>query len=321
MQLKPLSRLSSMLSKFLPWDYLPKNPSTIDQKKPGLYAFLVDDPYMESVLLERLPKKEIPFSLYSGVDITRDFIEQHFVNLSFFSTTDHIQVINSENIPQASLTFLLESGIDWSERFLVLFFTKSNKAFLEFTKDKSVQGVVIEAPRFWEGAKLWQFCQKVHEVNFSSEVSRFVLDYLEHTFESFFWVIETIKLNFPDGKVNLEELKSLVKKERWDFFELIDIFNENPKRFFLEILKKDGRDFEWFRALFSFMQTHLAKVLFPEEIKLKGKLSKYDQSIMQVSEAWPRDNVVRYLKFFSELEIMAKSSDEFLINKLRLETL
>ena len=134
-------------------------------------------------------------------------------------------------------------------------------------------------------------------------------------------MIDTIKLNFPEGKINIEELKSLVKKERWDFFELIDIFNENPKRFFIEILKKQDGNYEWLRALFSFMQGHLSKVLFPEELRLKPKLSKYDQSILVVSEKWSRDEVVKYLRFFSELEILAKSSDELLINKLRLRTI
>lgn len=311
-----------MLSKLLPWDFLPKHPTTIDQKKPGIYAFLVEDPYMERVLLDRIPKGEaLPFSLYSGVEFTRDFIEQHFVNLSFFSTTDHIQVINGENIPAANLTFLLESGIDWSERFLIIFYTKTNKAFTEFTKHKDVQGFVIEEPRFWEGPKLWQFCQKAREINIPTDVSRFVLDHLEHNFESFFWIIDTIKMNYPDGKINLEELKSLVKKERWDFFELIDIFNENPKRFYQEILKKDDKDYEWFRALFAFMQGHLTKVLFPEEIRLKAKLSKYDQSILAVSERWSRNNVMDSLKFFSQLEILAKSKDELLVNLLRLELL
>ncbi|MEA9355542.1 hypothetical protein SHI21_05000 [Bacteriovorax sp. PP10] len=310
-----------MLSKLLPWDYLPKHPTTIDKKKSGIYAFLVEDPYMERVLLERIPKQEIPFSLYSGVDITRDFIEQHFVNLSFFSSTDNIQIINGENIKPDVLKFLIESGIDWSDRFMLIFFTKTNKAFTELTKDPGVHGFVIEEPRFWEGVKLWQFCQKAREINLPPDVSKFVLDHLEHNFESFFWVIDTIKMNFPEGKINIEELKSLVKKERWDFFELIDIFNENPKRFFSEILKKEERDYEWFRALFSFMQGHLSKVLFPEELRQKPKLSKYDQSILVVSEKWSRGDVMKYLKFFSELEIQAKSSDELLINKLRLETI
>lgn len=310
-----------MLSKLMPWDFLPKFPATIDPKTPGIYAFLVEDPYLERILLERIPKKDIPFSLYSGADISRDFIEEHFVNLSFFSTLDHIQVINGENIPAANLKFLLETQIDWSERFMLIFFTKTNKAFTEFTKDKSVHGFVLEEPKFWEGPKLWQFCQKAREINLPSDVSRFVLDLLEHTFESFFWVIDTIKMNFPDGSVNLDELKTMVKKERWDFFELIDIFNENPKRFFSEVLKKDDRDYDWLRALFAMMQTHLAKVLAPDELRQKPKLSKYDQSILVVSEKWSRDFVVGYMRMFSDLEIMAKSREELIKDKLRLELL
>ncbi|QDK40690.1 hypothetical protein DOM21_04315 [Bacteriovorax stolpii] len=308
-----------MLSKLLPWDFLPKHPMTIDPKRPGLYAFLVSDPYLERVLLDRLPKKDIPFSLYSGVEVTRDFIEEHFVNLSFFSSTDHIQVINGENIQAANLALLTESGIDWSERFMVIFFTKSGKTFTDFAKKADVLAFEIEEPRFWEGVKIWQFCQKAREVNLPQDVSRFVLDHLEHNFESFFWVIDTIKLNFPEGKINLEELKTLVQKERWDFFELIDLFNDNPKKFFNEVLKKGDEDYEWLRSLFAFMQGHLAKVLFPDELRGKAKLSKYDQSILVVSEKWKRKDVEKYLQFFSELEILAKSSDQLLINKLRLE--
>ena len=80
-------------------------------------------------------------------------------------------------------------------------------------------------------------------------------------------------------------------------------------------------DYEWLRALFSMMQGHLTKVLAPEELRQKAKLSKYDQSILVVSENWKRADILRYLKMFSELEILAKSSDQLLINKLRLETL
>ena len=309
-----------MLSKFLPWDFLPKHPQTIDSKKAGLYAFLIEDPYLERLLLDLMPKKDIPFSIYTGVEISRDFLEEHLVNLSFFSTTDHIQVMNAENIQALNLNFLAEVEIDWSERFMVLFFTKTSKAFTEFTKHPHVQAFHIEEPRFWEGAKLWQFCQKARGVNFPADVSRFVLDSLEHNFESFFWVIETIKMNFPEGKINLEELRLLVKKERWDFFSLIDIFDQKPKDFFHEILKKD-LDYTWLQTLFSFMQGHLAKVLFPEEIKNKGKLSKYDQAILFASEKVPREETMNYLKFFSELEILAKSKDELILNKIRLELL
>lgn len=311
-----------MLSKILPWDFIQKFPKTIDPARPGVYAFLMDDPYLERVMLDRLPKEKINFSLYTGSEFTRDFIEEHFVNLSFFSESDHILIMNAENIPASSIEYLLEEGLDLTDRFLLFFFTKSSKQFTELTKAKKVEvmGQELEMPRFWEGPKMWQFAQKAKGVNFDGAVSRFALENLEHNFESFFWLIDTIKTNFPEGPVDMAVLGELVKKERWDFFELIEIFNRNPKLFFMELLKKE-MDYDWMRVMSAFMQTHLIKVLFPEEIRAKGKLSKYDQSVLEVSEKQSREVMQYYLRFFSELEIMAKSSDVFLVDRLRLEAL
>lgn len=310
-----------MLSKMLPWDFYSKHPTTIDTKKPGLYAFLITDPYLERIFFDRLPKKDLNLALYSGVDITRDFIEEHFLNLSFFSNTDHIQVINAEGIPAGQLTHLNEDSLDWSERFMILCFTKSSKAFTDFAKGKNVTAIEIEEPKFWEGPKLWQFIQKAKGVNYPPEISRFVLDNLEHHSESFLWAIDTIELNFEKGKINLSELQNLIKKEKWDFFSLADIFQNNPKIFFNTILKKEEFDHEWFRGLFSFMQSHLVKALSPEDIKLKAKLSKYDQGLLDLSEKWSNHQIIASIKFFSELEIMAKSNDQFLLNHLRMKLL
>ncbi len=307
-----------MLSKFQPWDFLPKHPEVINTKKPGLYAFLITDPYLEHIVMMKLPKKELNFSLYSGVDINRDFIDEHLINLSFFSSTDHIFVMNAENIPAPVIKHLLEATIDWSDRFMVLVYTKSNKQFTELSKDKNVTAIELEEPKFWDGPKVWQFALKSKELSVSNEISKVVLEHLEHNFESFVWVIDTIKTYYPDGKITPDELREIIKKERWDFFELIDIFNSKPQAFFQEILKKET-DFDWLRSLFAFMQTHLTKVLFPEEITKKGRLSKYDQAIIDVSERWSRTEVMHYLKSFSEWEILAKSSDPLVIDQVRLE--
>lgn len=309
-----------MLSKILPWDFIQKYPKTIDPKEVGIHSFLIDEPYLERVILDRLPKKELKFSLYSGHEFTRDFIEEHFINLSFFVGNEPILIMNAEMIASDSLDFLLEATIDWSEHLLLFFFSKSNKSFLSLAKNEKVRALELELPRFWEGVKLWQFCQKVREINLEGTITRFALLNLEHNFESFFWLIDTIKLNFPEGVVNLKVLQELVSKERWDFFELIDLFHRGPKLFFEEILKKE-MDYDWMRTLSAFMQTHLTKILFPEELKTKGKLSKYDQSILEMSEKQDRGMMKYYIGFFSELEILSKSSDVFLVNKLRLETL
>ena len=309
-----------MLSKILPWDFIQKFPLSIAADKKGINAFLVEEPYLERVILDRLPKKELKFSLYSGNEVTRDFIEEHFINLSFFGSNEPILVMNAENIPPASLVFLTETEIEWNEKLLVLFFTKSNKPFVEFAKNKKVEAIEIELPRFWEGAKLWQFCQKAREINLDGTVTRFALENLEHTFESFFGLIDTIKTNFPEGIVNFKVLQSLVTKERWDFFLLSDVFHRSPQLFFLEIINKE-MDYEWMRGLSVFMQNHLTKILFSKELKNKDRLTKYDQTVLEMSEKLDRDMLKYYLGFFSELEISSKSSDVFLVNRLRLETL
>jgi len=310
-----------MHSKFMPWDFFLKFPTTIDPKKPGLYAFLITDPYLERILLDRLPKKEIPTSLYSGSEITKDFLEEHFLNLSFFSELDHLQIMNAEAIPTPVISMLLDDTFDFGERFIILNFTKSSKGFSELSKNKKTHTFELEEVKFWDGPKLWQFCQKVRNVNYSSEVTRFILENLEHKFESFLWALDMIEQNFTESDVQLNELKLFIKKERWDYFSLVDIFHQSPRKFFEEILKKDDLDYEWFRGLFSFMQGHLAKVLSPEEIKMKPKPSKYDLALISMSENWTHEQIHSSIKFFSECEILAKSNDYFLFNNLRLKIL
>lgn len=321
MRQKHLSRSFSMLSKLLPWDFLSKFPTLMNIKKPGMYAFLITDPYLEKVVSDTLRENGFSFSLYTGTEITQDFIEKEFINLSFFSSTNHIKVMNSENISAENLNFLLETPAQWSEQFLLLFFNKSSKAFIDFVKNEKVMGFELLEPRHWDGATLWQFCQKVKKIKIPSDVSHFLLGAVEHNFESFFTAIDIIQLNFEKDKINLEELKNLIKCDRWNFFELADIFCINPKNFFSEVLKNVGGSYQWQQSLFSFMQGHLVKILAPEEIQKKEKLSLYDQKMLQASKKFPKKEIIAYVKFFSELEILAKSNDKFLINKLRLQLL
>ena len=51
-----------MLSKILPWDFTQKFPQTINPKEYGIYSFLIDEPYLEKVLIDRLPKNEMKMS-------------------------------------------------------------------------------------------------------------------------------------------------------------------------------------------------------------------------------------------------------------------
>ena len=174
-----------MLSKNILWDFFSKHPTGIDVKKPGLYSFLNSDPYIERMVLDRIKLTQIPFSLYSGNEVTFDFIEEQFINLSFFSTTDHIKIVNAENIPQHLLSKIIVISADLNDRFVLLFFSKTTKSITEFLKHESNSAFELEQARFWEGAKLWQFCCKVRALEVQAEVTRFILENLEHTTENF----------------------------------------------------------------------------------------------------------------------------------------
>lgn len=310
-----------MLSKLLPWDFIQKYPETIDPKKPGIYFYYINNSYLHHIVTERINKKEIDFSVYTGSEVTKDFLENEFVNLSFFTNTNSIEVINAEQMPSNTFELFSEERIDASGRFLVVFFSKKNKLFTDCAKLASVQAFEVEEPRFWEGPRLWQFTQQVSGVKYNQDINAFILDSLEHNFESFLWAINLIKVNFPDGQIQLTELRELIKKQRWDIFEFVNLFHKNPKSFFLELLKKEEVDFEFLRSTFAFMQGHLAKVLHPEEILAKAKHSNYDKDILSYAKICNKNDVLNYIRLFSDFEIKAKLSDLFLIDAIRLETL
>lgn len=307
-----------MLSKFLPWDFVSHYPTTIVENKPGIYLYYINNPYTQMIVGKNIPSKDIVFNVYSGNEVTRDLLETEFVNLSFFSNQNSLKVINGEQISENVLELFSEGKILANEKSLVIFFSKKTKLFTELSKLENVEAFEIEEARFWEGQKLWQFAQKSYHVTYSREVSHFILENLEHNLESFVWAINLIQLHFSERPVVLNELKELLTKQRWDTFDLMDLFYENPRTFFAELLKREDWDYEWFRSIFSFMQGHLQKVLNPEELAMKGKLNKYDQQILDLSKRINHKEMINYLRVFSELEIKSKASHLFIRDDIKL---
>lgn len=305
-----------MHSKLLPWDFTPKYPKTIPSSKDGLYVYLSTDPYIEGILTRNLPKKEMGFRCYTGSDITRDFIEEHFSNLSFFAQSENFYIINAEMIPLQNTALFIEKIKEISNQQVALFFNKSNKFFLELTKHSDVVAFTLEAPKFWDGPKMLQFAIKEKGLVLKADVVRFLLENVEHTFESFFGALDLIKVSFELPNIDLDNLKLLITRERFDFFELVDLYFVKPKKFY-EIILSNELDFEWLRSTASSMQGHLVKLLFPAEIKAKEKLSKYDQTIIYQSEKLSRSFIQKDLQFFSDLEVLAKSRDQFILDLLR----
>ena len=101
--------------------------------------------------------------------------------------------------------------------------------------------------------------------------------------------------------------------------EKFRIKNYGNKKFkpFFESVSQAPLNFESFRSLCSFMQTHLIKLADPSYIKGKAKPSQYDKKILSESKLWKSAELRRSLRFFGELEILAKSKNREVFDRLR----
>ena len=152
----------------------------------------------------------------------------------------------------------------------------------------------------------------------SGEAMRFLLENIEHSMEAMTRALDIIKVAFDDGKIDFSQLKLLLNRERFDFFLLVDLYYKNPKMLY-EIILSNAHDMDWLRGMASSLQGHIVKVLHPTQIKLKelAKLNTYEKTVLLHHEKLNREKVKIDLEFFSELEILAKSRDQLILNHLR----
>jgi hypothetical protein len=309
-----------MLSKMLPWDYVSKFKTGFNLTTKGIISLVVEDPFIDRLIKDRLPKKELNIRVFVGSEITNNFLEENFYNYSLFSETSDLMIINSELIPIDVLSKLLLELEEYSDSFIFLIFQKTNKGINELFKKTKLNVIEIETPKFWEGPKLLSFLCRELKLNLTSEVNNFILENVEHNSESFFHALQLINLNFENNKIDLNLLKELITRERFDFFSQLDLYHSNNSNFFKSIMPKE-LDFEWLMILSISMQSHLVKILNPEEIRKKDKPTKYDLNILKWSEQMTREEIKNELVYFSELEIMAKMKDTFIKEKLRMRSI
>lgn len=307
-----------MHSKLQIWDFLGKNKTSIDAQVLSLRSFYIDDPYAEKIIKDRLYQNQIDFRFYTGDEITKAFLEEQFLNLSFFTDAQHFIVLNAENISLDAMNFLFSGEINIHDRQVVLFFSKFPKNISDIVKSSQFDFYEIESPKPWDGSRILQFCLKEMQLNASIPVQQFILENLDHSFENFLWVLELIKLNFEDKVVDVNQLKLLIQKERYDFFELLEIYHSQKLNFYKILIEKSD-DFDWIRQNATSMQNHIVKLLNPEEIRTKAKLTKYDQNLLRWSESGIRSEFQADLKFFMKIEIESKSKNVFLREIIRIQ--
>lgn len=311
-----------MPSKLLPWDFIKSHKNTIDPKKNGPWAIQFPDIYCERVFIDRIPRALGEGHLHTlhASDVSVDWLENTFNSVDFFSSKDSYLIIDAQALAAPVVKFLTESDINLDDRFLIFSFNKSSPIFDKLEKKLGNEFIKIEPPKFWEYNKYLDFFANILEVNLSSEAKSFLLSSVESDGASFFNTLNILKLYQQDGaRIEIDRVRELVDKSKIDNFELADTFCTKGFKSFFGRLVEIEEDYEGLRGVFSFMQSHLFKIIDTSLIEVKARQSQYDRAIIQASRSWQKDDLVRAMQMFSEFEVLAKSKDRALVTQIRLK--
>lgn len=310
-----------MLSKWLPWDFFNKFQNSIQTDRPGLYTVLTFDPFITRLFQDNLPQNHFEggkISIIMGRDITCEWLDANLCSLSFFGNSESYFVHSAEEIPKDAQTFLIEREIDFTSRYMILSFAQ-DLPFRKKVVDKlEGEHIVIQPPPFWEIGKLLDFLADQHKVRLSFDARTFLLNSVENNCADFWMALNILKLNYPDHQsLSLEQVTSVMGITRLDQFELASLFSAKKKAKFYEKLLEIENDFDDLRSLFSFMQSHLIKVLDISYAAQKARPSKYDREIFNHARLWDKIELQKDIRRFGELEIMAKQRNDYLFPTIR----
>lgn len=309
-----------MLSNWNVWDFFKNHPKILDGKNTGLYSFFFPDPYTSKIAKDILDKHQ-PLRVMAATEVTPEWLEENLCTLSLFGGNESYYIPQAEDLPKASQEYIIERYGDFSSQYFILCFLKDS-AFRKKITALNGKHLTIEAPKFWEMDKFFDFLADYYQVRLAYEAKQFFLEIIAHEPSSFHVALNIVKLNFShQSEVSLDDLKTVLEQGRLDQFSLASLFSRKEKVKFFEKLLKADPDFDTLRQFFSFLQGHLIKLADPRLLEKKPRPSKYDKEIIGHSKLWKIEELQKEIRFFANLEILSKEKNPSLFQELRVNYL
>lgn len=146
-----------MYSNFYFWDFVKNVKSVVDDKITGFYVLMCYDVFIEKILLSKIDKSKTKFTIFSGIELTVDWLENNVNTMDFFSENDSYIVILADQMNKKVKEFIAEGKLDLFSRYFLLCFNSDTKYFDSLKKNLEGQYYKVDPLRFWEGQKLLQF--------------------------------------------------------------------------------------------------------------------------------------------------------------------
>lgn len=315
-----------MHSKLMPWDFYKVHPQLVSADFTGALTFFGLDPYLEVLYLKRMrslfKEQQRPIGIIMGSEVTVDWVDENLVQVGLFSGNESYLILCADELSAAVVKKLTSSELSLDHKALILCSTKDKVMLEGLGKKIKAQMLRIESPPFWEQHKFLDYLCDEMSYPLPHKIQSYLLEALEPSAGPWLSAIQLLKLHRPEGgqSLRLELVKELIPADYLERFHLASLYGQKKPQFFSQLLELD-LDFDQLREFFVFMQGHLLKMLDPSYALKKQRPTKYDRELMAQAKSWRAEQLRRSIHFFAECELLCKSRDELLKDKLRREYL
>lgn len=309
-----------MHSKWKIWDFLKNFPEGFDTTKSGIFGFNTFDPLIASLLKSRFPKSkfyEEKLPSLNAKEVTVGWFEDNFQTLGLFGNQESYIINQAQHLSSEVKELISSENLILDNRFLFLFFDKSDEFYKSLTKKEQINTIDIQAPAFWENDKLLDFLADYLNVRLSFEAKTTILSSIENTPLDLYNFLTRLAVNFKDQTVSLAMLEEVIERNRLDNFELAKLFGFKKMKEFYQILLDVEPDFDALRSLFYFLQTHMLKIADPSYINEKNRPTKYDNQILSQSKVWRESELTSVFSFLKRIEVQAKLKNPFIKEEIK----
>ncbi|MCO4752912.1 MAG: hypothetical protein KC478_00450 [Bacteriovoracaceae bacterium] len=313
-----------MRSKWKLWDFFKANNRSISPDKKGLYAVHCFDPIIMKLFKDQIPSQDLEggkLHILTAKDVTADWIEQNLQTMGLFGNSESYLVHFAQDLSKDAQEKLLNEELLLDDRYFIMSFEKENDFYKELVGKDSVHGIDIQAPMFWENRELLEFFSSYTGVYLDYSAAQKLQDSVEATCSNFLNILEQLKINFGNESITSDKLDEVLSKEKLDQFLLAEYFATKKFSAFYKQLLSVSIGTESLQRFFAFMQKHMGKICDPSYLDDKKKLSKYDRQILSCSKIWKKEDALRSVGYFKELEVEAKLKKPLLTQRLRRDYL
>lgn len=282
--------------------------SNFDSKLISFSSVIYYDDASWVKILDKLSKKhflDYKVKALMGPELTMDWFFEQTQNLSLFSEKSHWHILNAEKIPSTVFNKIskeVESLKNNQDSILWFWLPHNSK------KKLNLNSMVIDKISYWEIKNCVKWIMNLWKLNYEQLETLWPWEQ-ELTLSQHLQLVEMIGAGLIEG----EDASFYFQQQSFEQekFEIINLLDQKKWKDFIQSFKRQydrGDHIESLR-LVQFIKMHFLKMAKYKENPYALAISQTDKKILNTSKNWQNKEILKLLKTFSHLEILAKAGE------------